>query len=911
MKNPGPSLLNPSFLRYAAPPVAVLVASFARAGLTALAGPGLPPFVTYYPAVLLVALLCGFVPGLLTGMLSVLLADYFLIEPVASLTIHKRADLFTVLFFALMCVLISTVAERARRLQQVQSEHKFRGQLEAAISSMSDAVFVSDATGNFVQFNEACLHSDKLRDTPQQLKSFADIARYFEVSTLHGEPCPAEQWAAARALRGERVINAMYALHRKDDGTAWIASVSSSPIRDANGRITGTVTVARDVTQEKEAEKALRIQGERLQLAQHAAGIGTFVLELSTLMWIDSPQMFEIFGVPPDQPFPSPEAMVNMTHPDDRELVRQQHELAFAGQPVSFERRIIRPDGEIRWVESQALPEKDGSGKVIRLLGACQDITERKQTEEELRKSENRLRLTQTAAGLGSFIMELPSQEVSWSEQMYAVYGINDRTTKPSFAQTESLTHPEDRETLRRHFEDIQRGKAIRYERRIIRPDGETRWIETSGSPVLDAEGKPVRFYGVCWDTTDRHSLQAQLQQAQKMEAIGQVAGGVAHDFNNLLGVIVGNIELLDERILADQVAQKYVGGVRKAVESATDIVRQLLAFSRKQIVRPVVLSMNNTISELSKMIQRLIGEQISISLSLDEAAFHIKADRGEIEQVLMNLILNARDAMPGGGKLSIQTSNAHLDAAFVKSHLGCQSGDFVKLSVADTGSGIPPKVMKHIFEPFFTTKDVGKGTGLGLATVYGIVKHAGGYIDVNSEPGAGTTFDIYWPAVQQPLTAVKSSQSTMNWGNETILVVEDEAALREITCARLERLGYKVIEACDPMEAIRQFDEHHGEITLLLTDVVMPGMNGRMLAEALKKMQPKLAILYMSGYTDDDMLQHGVKRAEVDLLMKPFSLEVLSVSVRKSLDKLLAGPARRKPSLVRPSASQPHLGPH
>jgi signal transduction histidine kinase/CheY-like chemotaxis protein len=391
-------------------------------------------------------------------------------------------------------------------------------------------------------------------------------------------------------------------------------------------------------------------------------------------------------------------------------------------------------------------------------------------------------------------------------------------------------------------------------------------------------------------DITERKSLEKQLRQAQKMEAIGQLAGGIAHDFNNLLGIIIGYSQLFEEQLDEKHPLKPKVAQIQKAGERAAALTRQLLAFSRQQVLEPKVLDLNAVVADMSKMLHRLIGEDIDLVTVPAPDLGHVKADQGQMEQVIMNLAVNARDAMPQGGKLTITTANADLDDVYVRQHLAGAPGPYVVLQVSDTGCGMDRDTQARIFEPFFTTKESGKGTGLGLSTVYGVVKQSEGYIWVYSEPGQGTTFKIYLPRVDQPETPAEPVSGVRKdaRGTETILVVEDAQALRELTRELLESAGYTVLEASDGAEALRIAKEHHGPIHLLLTDVVMPGMDGRALAESMVVSHPDLKVLYVSGYTDDAILRHGIFDSKITLLQKPFRREDLTRKVRDVL-----GPAK------------------
>ena len=381
--------------------------------------------------------------------------------------------------------------------------------------------------------------------------------------------------------------------------------------------------------------------------------------------------------------------------------------------------------------------------------------------------------------------------------------------------------------------------------------------------------------------------LEKQLRMAQKMEAVGRLSGGISHDFNNLLGVILGYIQVIKRNLVAGNSMYEYAEEIEKASQRAVSLTRQLLAFSRQQVLEPVILNLNTLVADMQKMLPRLIGEDIDVNLILDPALGQVKADPGQLEQVVMNLAVNARDAMPDGGKLTIQTADAEIDAAFAREHPGSVPGRYVMLAVTDIGTGMDPETQAQIFEPFFTTKGRDKGTGLGLATVYGVVKQSNGYITVDSEKGKGASFKIYLPRIEQNVPATsKSSPEPLNVrGSETILLVEDAEPLRRLAHLFLKENGYRVVTAADGSEAQQVAAQFAGPIDLLLTDVVMPGINGRVLAERLAPNHPAMKVLYMSGYTDSFIAGHGVLEPGTHLLRKPFTEEVLIRKVRELLD--------------------------
>jgi nitrogen-specific signal transduction histidine kinase len=389
-------------------------------------------------------------------------------------------------------------------------------------------------------------------------------------------------------------------------------------------------------------------------------------------------------------------------------------------------------------------------------------------------------------------------------------------------------------------------------------------------------------------DISQRKRLEEQLLHAQKMEAVGRLAGGVAHDFNNMLTVISGyNRMILDELSTMDPL-RGYAEEILKAADRAAALTNQLLAFSRRQIMQPRVINVNAVLIQTQKMLQRLIGEDIELILDLGVDIGNIKADPGHVEQAIVNLAVNARDAMPMGGHLRIETADVVLDETYARTHMGVKPGEFTMIAVSDDGHGMDAETRRHIFEPFFTTKEKGKGTGLGLATVYGIVKQTGGDIWVYSEPGQGTTFKLYFPRVFEPVSdsAGSDPSATRQSGGETVLVVEDEQAVRDLTVRILQQLGYTILTASSGGEALEISQTHAGHIDLLLTDVVMPQMSGRQLADHLRESRPKTKVLFLSGYTENTVVHHGVLDAGVDFLPKPFSRENLSKKLREVLAK-------------------------
>ena len=473
--------------------------------------------------------------------------------------------------------------------------------------------------------------------------------------------------------------------------------------------------------------------------------------------------------------------------------------------------------------------------------------------------------------------------------KMYGYDSAEDMTAKITDIAGQVYVDP----TRRDEFTNLveQHGSVQNFEYQVYRKDHSTMWVSANVRAVYE-DGVIVRYEGTNSDITQRRLLQDQLAQSQKMEAVGRLAGGVAHDFNNAIGVIVGYSALLKERLARDDKGLHFTEQISKAGHRAASLTRQLLAFSRKQVIQPVVLDLNGVVSDTETMLRRLIGEHIKVIVNLGPDLGQIKADRGQVDQVLMNLAVNARDAMPQGGKLLIETSNAELDETAAIRHPEAAPGHYVVLSVSDTGCGMDKETQAHIFEPFFTTKAVGKGTGLGLSTVYGIVQQNKGYIWLYSEPGKGARFKIFFPRVAENLAPEPLADGVLG-GTETVLLVEDDETMLKLTQECLSSSGYRILTAATGEDAISVASQEQGPIHLLLTDVVMPGISGRQLAESLTAYRPEVKVLYMSGYTADLMADHGVLESGISLLEKPFTKESLLLGVRRVIDSgSLAGSA-------------------
>jgi len=566
--------------------------------------------------------------------------------------------------------------------------------------------------------------------------------------------------------------------------------------------------------------------------------------------------------------------------------------------PVASEiREALKQHG--KWFGPLTVPHGDGTAVAMEMaittlpdggtICVSGDITERVSAQRERAETEIKYRKLIEQVAAISYIAEIGvnGQWYYVSPQIETMFGYSAEEWLSNSKDWIRYIPIDDHPIVHAAEENSARGEPFQAEYRITRKDGNVIWVSDTAVVVRGSDSHPI-MEGLIVDITDRKMLENQLLQARKMEAVGRLAGGVAHDFNNLLTIIKGYVEMAMQRCLDRPELHSDIRRIEDAADRAVTLVRQLLAFSRKQVLRPKILDLNAIVMNLDQLLRRLMGENIAMKTFVSKDVGAIKADPGQVEQVIMNLVVNARDALPDGGRILIETSNVELDSAYTRDHTVVRPGPYVLLAVTDTGIGMTADTAAHIFEPFYTTKESGRGTGLGLSTVYGIVKQSGGYIWVYSELGKGTTFKVYLPrvkdAVQAP--AAEMPASTARKGHETILLVEDEPDVRELTQMVLTERGYRVIEALTPEDAERLAGNNGAEIHLLLTDVVMPGMSGRELAKRLTGRYPHLRVLYMSGYTYNVIAQDGTLEEGISFLQKPFTPQVLTQKVRESLDR-------------------------
>jgi two-component system, cell cycle sensor histidine kinase and response regulator CckA len=635
-------------------------------------------------------------------------------------------------------------------------------------------------------------------------------------------------------------------------------------------------------------------------LAEEAVALGRlgrWVVDLvkNELAW--SPECYRMFGLPEGAPVCA-QSYFSGVHPDDRARLHQQIETAFAAGMASYEieHRIVHGGGEVRWVVGRVRIERDEKGKVLRMLGVLQDVTERMQTLTSLLASEERYRQIAAVVEWSNDAVigcTLDGVILSWNRGATRMYGFDeaDMLGQLTARIVPDGLRAEHGELLAR----VRAGEAVEHHETVRRKkDGSKVEVSLTISPIRGMDRKIVGISKIARDLTERRRAEValrraeqQLRDAQKMEAVGLLAGGIAHDFNNTLSAIVGYTELVLENLSPGDPNRSDILEVRKAGASAVSLTRQLLALSRRQVLSPRVIDLNQIVSHLERMVRRLIGAQVELKFGLSTELGRVSADPGQIEQVIMNLVLNARDAMSERGTLTIATNNVSLDLERSEA-LNVTPGPYIELSVGDTGSGMNASTIERIFEPFFTTKEKGKGTGLGLSTALGIVQQSGGAIDLESALGEGTTFRVYLPRTERPVQSAYSVPparlTNRSW--ETILLVEDEDQVRALARTALTRHGYHVLEAEQGEQALAICAQHVGSIHLLLTDVVMPQMGGRELAERATMLRPEMKVLFMSGYANDDILAHGAMGDGVVLLQKPITPNMLARRVREVLDQ-------------------------
>ena len=675
---------------------------------------------------------------------------------------------------------------------------------------------------------------------------------------------------------------------RSDLEEPWLGKIfdlTTSPLRDSSGALKGSVIVLRDITEHRRVEELLQEGRKELQtIIDSVPALVFYKDKTNRLVRVNRP-FSEAMGMPKKE---MENRICSELWPetgegywlDDREVIE-------SGHPKRNIIETVKTAQGTRWLQTDKIPYLDEGGNVVGIIGFSVDITERKRAEEALRESEEHFRRFIENVPVGVYRTTPDGRVLMANPALLRMLGYDSWQELASRnLEGDSFEAGYPRSAFREQIE--REGEVGGLEAAWKRRDGSVVFVRESARTFRTDAGRVLYYDGIVEDVTERRRLEEQLRQAQKMEAVGRLAGGVAHDFNNLLTIIIGYSDLLLEKLSACDGMRPPVEEIKKAADRAASLTRQLLAFSRKQMLQPQLLDLNRLLTNVDEMLRRMIGEDIELVTHLPSGLGRVKADPGQIEQVIMNLAVNARDAMPQGGQLTLEAANVELDSSYVSSHESVLPGHYVMIAMSDTGIGMDAETQAHIFEPFFTTKGQGKGTGLGLAMTYGIVRQSEGHIWVYSEPGKGTTFKVYLPRIDQAVEVIAPTNAPvdkLSLGCETILLVEDEEAVCSLVRGVLESRGYDVLEAKGAYDALEIGGRHKKHIHLLLTDVVMPQVSGRELAEHLAPLNPETKVLYMSGYADHAVVHHGLLEPGTVFLQKPFTPDALARKVREVLD--------------------------
>jgi len=770
-------------------------------------------------------------------------------------------------------------AEHRRRRQEAERRSALaEARYRALFEQSRDGIAVTTRDGRFLEGNAAILRM--LRVSRQELSTLNARDLYVD---------PEERVRLIRRLEGgEEIVDHSVEL-RRSDGSTFHALLSTIPWQGGRGEGEGQISIVRDRSDEVRARKRLEESEKRFrQIAERIDDAFWMTTPDKSEMLYVSPAYEEIWGRNREELYENPGTWLEAVHPDDRERLREAIPRQIAGD-YDEEFRIVRPDGEVRWVRDRAFPIRNEGGEVHRIVGVAKDITEERKAQEARRRAEERYRALVENSGdvIGILGPDFTTRYVTPSMRRVLGYEPEEIVNTRGV----SRLHPDDREWVVAELEELQErpGDTVVQNHRLIAKDGSVRHVESIATNLLhlpSVRGIVINLR----DVTEQKELEEQLRQSQKMEAIGRLAGGVAHDFNNLLTVIEGRADFALDGLGDDSPLREDLHEILGAAERAASLTRQLLAFSKHQILQPTTLDLNRVVGEMEQMFGRIIGEDVELRVDLDGEPLGVEADPAQLQQVLLNLVVNAREAMPEGGRLTIRTGCV-ASVSELETQEGWHGsrelgrGPLCWLQVRDTGEGIAEEIRDRIFDPFFTTK--AEGTGLGLSTVHGIVEQSGGAMAVESAPGEETTITVLFPRVDLPGEEERpapSSRAELDAG-ETVLVVEDDDAIRSVVVRTLRKFGYDVVAARDAPHALELANQTLPPPGLLLTDVVMPGIDGPELARTLSERFPDLRVLFMSGYSGDVVWDERRPAEEIDFLAKPFLPEELVRKVREVLE--------------------------
>ncbi len=813
----------------------------------------------------------------LFGIVWILLADFLLVwSQLASPNSYLVSSVKGVIFVGMSSVLIYFLLR-----QHVKSESRANALARAVIDGAMDAVFVKDREGRYLLCNATVAEVAN--------KSIEEIIGHDDHELFNAESANLIMHRDREIMASGLEVTSEEVLTTNGETRTYLAS--KAPFRDATGAVVGLIGVSRDITERKREELQLRDERDRFECIVETVPLvitsfqrradGTFCFPYA------SPKIVDFYGLTPDELAHDASSCFAILAPEDLKRVIANIDQSAKDMKVWHDKFKLNSPvlGEI-WATGAATPTRQSDGSII-WHGYINNVTDRHRAEISLQEIQERLKEAQITANMGSWTWDSSTNEVWWSEAIFDLFGFDPKSTAPSFEGFLSLLDEGDRDVAVKRVERLlQGGDGFADELQIRRPDGRAIWIYSVGRATRDESGKLLRVNGFDQDISDRRRLEDQLRQSQKMEAVGRLAGGVAHDFNNLLTVIQGYCEVLQFNLPDENKNRLSVEAIQKAAERATLLTRQLLAFSRKAMIETRTLNLNDVVLQIEIMLRRLIATNIKIDISLAPEPCYIEADPTQIDQVILNLALNSRDAMLDGGKLSISTKRVSIPQPELAVGEDVPTSNLIELRVSDTGHGMTDEVKSRIFEPFFTTKEKGKGTGLGLAVVHGIVNQSRGQISVESNVDRGTSFRILLNEVAPAKTELAVKQSGESRGTDTILLVEDEDSVRRLLSDTLESFGYTVLTASSGQEAIKLAGSYNAAIHLLITDLMMPQMGGRELSNLLRDSVADLRVLYISGYFEDTVIQQGIRDGIDAFLHKPFSPLNLARKVRSMLDE-------------------------
>ncbi len=645
-----------------------------------------------------------------------------------------------------------------------------------------------------------------------------------------------------------------------------------------------------------QSDRELRQSRLHLAIAQRVASIGSAAIDFRTGKWDWSDENFRIYGLEPGAITPSAETLAALVHPDDRAGLLSNIPLALSGiTPPPLEYRIIRPDGKVCLLRREATLIRDDAGNVIGIVGAVQDVTDLRAAQKAKEEADNLLKEqaamlsnAQRIGRMGSWSLNLRDKRLSWSDATHELFGITPAEFKGTFEHFQSFIVPEDLASCREAQARVSpQTPLLEAQYRIRRPDGEVRWMHERGNVMFDENGNTLARIGMVSDITELRKLETQLRDGMRLEAVGQLTGGLAHDFNNLLTVVLGNAEALTAALKDDPQLCALAEMTMKAAEKGAELTRRLLAFARRQPLAPKITDINELLLGMKALLRRAIEGHIDLEWECDDRLWHAVIDASQLENVLLNLCINARDAMPDGGRIRIRTNNIHLEKGHFGIHTEFMPGPYVQITISDTGIGMDRQTLARAFEPFFTTKETGKGSGLGLSMVYGFIKQSQGQIKIDSEPGRGTTVNLYLPMAVGSSSAEGADNviPDLPGGKENILMVEDDDLVRTHVSRQLHELGYQVTETRNGLEALSVLKSSDNDFDLLFTDLMLPnGLDGHRLAEETRKLKPEIAVLFTSGYSNELLKRRESGRHSDPVLGKPYRMETLALMIRRTL---------------------------